>query len=83
MDLFDAPLPVEAVEIVLSMLATNNRNDKLMVRRQSGQCTRQTSICSPKGRQGSDLVGELNFSMYGTRGAQNCGNAKVKTGSGQ
>ena len=75
-DLFAATPPLEALKVVLSLLTSNNRGEKLMVNDVS-----RAYFCAPARRQvfvelppedksgEEDLVGELNFSMYGTRDA--------------
>ncbi len=90
-DLFAATPPLEAMKLVLSMLASNNHGECLMVNDVS-----RAFFCAPAKRQvfvelpeedgdGSDSVGELNFSMYGTRDAaqnwgEECAETMVKAG---
>ena len=85
-DLFAATPPLEALKIILSMLANSNKGEKLMVNDVS-----RAYFCAPARRQvfvelpeedkdSGDMVGELNFSMYGTRdAAQNWGEECAKT----
>ena len=80
-DMFAATPPLDAMKMLLSLLASNNHGEKLMVNDVS-----RAFFCAPARRtvfvelaaedrtSDEDLVGELNFSMYGTRGAaQNSG----------
>ena len=84
-DLFAPTPPLEALKVILSMLASGNKGERLMVNDVS-----RAYFCAPAKRQvfvelpaedtedGQDLVGELNYSMYGTRGAaQNWGGGRV------
>ena len=86
-DLFAATPTLEALKVVLSMLASSNKGERLMVNDVS-----RAYFCAPARRQvfvelpaedkeeGQDLVGELNYSMYGTRdAAQNWGEECAKT----
>ena len=75
-DLFAATPPLEAMKHILSSVATGTRGEKIMTIDVSRAFFR-----APVGRQvfvelpaedcaeGGDMVGELNYSMYGTRGA--------------
>ena len=85
-DLFAATPPLEALKVILSMLASSNKGEKLMVNDVSrayfcAPARRQVFVELPAEDRGSeDMVGELNFSMYGTRdAAQNWGEECAKT----
>ena len=80
-DLFAATPPLEALKTIISMCASGNKGEKIMVNDVS-----RAYFCAPARRQvfvelpkednetGENLVGELNYSMYGTRdAAQNWG----------
>ena len=86
-DLFAATPPLEALKVVLSMLTSGNKGEKLMVNDVS-----RAYFCAPARRQvfvelpsedksdGEDMVGELSYSMYGTRdAAQNWGEECAST----
>ena len=74
-DLFAATPPLEAMKIILSMLASGNKGGTLMVNDVS-----RAFFCAPARRQvfvelptedpdHGAMIGELNYSMYGTRDA--------------
>ena len=80
MDLFVATPPLEALKLVRSTLTSGNKGEKLMINYVS-----RAFFCAPargqvfvelpeEDREEEDMVGELNYSMYGTRDtAQNWG----------
>ena len=79
-DLFAATPPLEAMKLVLSMLATGDKSEKLMINDVSraffcAPARRQVFVELPKeDKDHGDMVGGLNYSMYGTRdAAQNWG----------
>ena len=79
-DLFAATPPLEALKLIISMAMTENPGEKIMVNDVS-----RAFFCAPARRQvfvelppedadHKSMIGELNFSMYGTRdAAQNWG----------
>ena len=80
-DQFAATPPLEALEMIISMFTNGNRGEKIMVNDVSrayfsAPARRQVLVELPQEdtHEGEDMVGELNFSMYGTRdAAQNWG----------
>ena len=75
-DLFVATPPLEAMNVLLPMLSSSNNGGELMVNDVSGAyscapATRHVFVELPPGDRSSsdDLIGGLNFSMYGTRDA--------------
>ena len=75
-DLFAATPPLEAMKVLLSLLSSSNKGEKLMVNDVSrayfsAPATRQVFVELPQEDKsdGDDLIGELNYSMYGTRDA--------------
>lgn len=81
LDLFAATPPLEALTAIISMCTSCIKGEKIMVNDVS-----RAYFCAPARRQvfvelaeedkidGEDMIGELNYSMYGTRdAAQNWG----------
>ena len=85
-DLFAATPPLEAMKLILSLLTSGNKGEKLMVNDDS-----RAFFCAPARRQvfvelptedpdHGSVIGELNYSMYGTRdAAQNWGEECAET----
>lgn len=74
-DLFAATPPLEALKVTVSMLTNSNKGEKMMINDVSRACfcapaRRQVFVeLPPEDKDGRDMIGELNYSMYGTRDA--------------
>ena len=76
-DLFAATPPLEAMKLILSMAASNNKGEVLMINDVSraffhAKATREVYVQLPEEDhkpEGERLCGRLNYSMYGTRDA--------------
>ena len=75
-DLFAAPPPLEALKAIISMCASTNTGDTIMVHDVSrayfsALARRQVFAQLPGGDkvEGEQMVGQFNSNMYGTRDA--------------